>query len=97
MESRSSRPRNVSFPFGQLVATPGALQAIPILEFFSAFQRHLIGDWGALDAEDWKANDRALIDGTRLFSVYESVSGIRFWIITEADRSVTTVLLPSEY
>jgi len=59
--------------------------------------RHHRGDWGDLDEEDKAANDQALIDGGRLFSAYHSATGIKVWIITEADRSATTVLLPSEY
>lgn len=58
---------------------------------------HARGDWGELDAEDRAANDRALKDGTRLLSAYHTKAGTKFWIITEADRSSTTALLPSEY
>ncbi|WP_417850272.1 hypothetical protein [Thalassoglobus sp.] len=60
-------------------------------------QRHLSGDWGDCEPEDAIANDRAVSEGTRLFSVYHSSSGTKFWIITEADRSATTVLLPDDY
>ena len=62
-----------------------------------ALRRHARGDWGEVDAEDWKSNDRSLQEGTRLLSAYRTRSGIKLWIITEADRSVTTVLLPEEY
>jgi hypothetical protein len=55
------------------------------------------GDWGELDEEDLAANERALIDGSRLFSIYYSSSYVKFYVITEWDRSVTTVLLPHEY
>jgi hypothetical protein len=87
------------FPLGQVVTTPGAQSAIleagqvPI-EFL---QRHARGDWGDVCAEDKGLNDEALIDGSRLLSVYKTKQGQRIWIITEADRSVTTFLLPSEY
>jgi hypothetical protein len=87
------------FPLGAIVATPGALEAI-----FCAgkcpmdyVERHLAGDWGELDADDRQANDRALIEGTRLFSAYVLPSSEKIWIITEADRSATTLLLPEEY
>src|SRR5690349_18002039 len=59
--------------------------------------RHASGDWGEVDAEDWKANDDALKDGTRHISAYRTLKGVRLWVITEWDRSVTTVLLPDEY
>jgi len=85
------------FLFGRTVATPNALNKIPNDEILTALGRHVRGDWGTLDAEDWKSNDRALIEGTRLLSAYDSKQGIRFWIITEWDRSVTTVLLPEDY
>jgi hypothetical protein len=62
-----------------------------------ALRRHARGDWGDLDDEDLQANERALKDGTRLLSAYHSSAGTKFWIITEWDRSATTVLLPEEY
>jgi hypothetical protein len=80
-----------------LVATPNALANVSSEEIQRALQRHVIGDWGELDEEDKKANDQALLVGERLLSAYQSVTGIKFWIITEADRSVTTVLLPEDY
>jgi hypothetical protein len=85
------------FPLGHLVATPGVLESIPHEEIQSAFNRHANTDWGTLDEEDRASNDRALMEGTRLLSAYESTAGTRFWIITEWDRSVTTILLPMEY
>jgi hypothetical protein len=63
----------------------------------TAFTRHVRGDWGDVDDEDWEANERALMEGTRLLSVYRSAEGVKFWVITEWDRSLTTVLLPEEY
>jgi len=60
--------------------------------------RHLSGDWGTVDKDDWRANDRALREGTRLLSAYELPhTGEKVWVITEWDRSATTILLPSEY
>lgn len=80
-----------------MVMTPGAQEAVPPSEMFRALRRHARGDWGDLGEEDRQANERALTDGSRLFSAYHTESGTKFWIITECDRSVTTVLLPSEY
>lgn len=86
------------FPLGHIVATPGALAAIPEEEILAALARHHAGDWGEeLCPEDRQENERSLENGSRLLSAYRSTSGTRFWIITEADRSATTVLLPSEY
>jgi hypothetical protein len=85
------------FPFGKIVATPNALNTIPNEEILNALYRHGRGDWGTLDSEDWKENERALIVGDRLLSAYYSTQNIKFWIITESDRSVTTVLLPEDY
>lgn len=78
--------------------TPGLQDAIECQEFMEALERHRNRDWGEVGAKDWEANQQALLHGRRLFSVYDSIStGARFWIITEADRSSTTGLLPSEY
>ena len=86
------------FPLGKIVATLGAVQEIAPDDLSRALARHAQGDWGECDAEDAKANDRALCwNEGRIFSAYDSRQGERFWVITEADRSVTTVLLPEEY
>jgi len=85
------------FPLGHIVATPNALNEISQEEIQTALARHAQGDWGVLDAEDLKSNERALQSGGRLFSEYHSVQDIKFWIITECDRSVTTILLPEDY
>jgi len=85
------------FQLGRLVATPNALEHIPGPEILTALQRHMIGDWGDVCADDLAANENALVSETRLFSVYQSAGGTKFWIITEADRSSTTVLLPEDY
>ena len=74
-----------------------ALANVSSQEIQRALQRHVIGDWGELDAEDKKTNDLALEFGERLLSAYKSASGTKFWIITESDRSVTTILLPEDY
>lgn len=85
------------FSLGQTVVTAGALAALAPHEVVSALSRHATGDWGDLDPHDRAENERALRDGSRLLSVYYSASGVRFYVITEWDRSVTTVLLPEEY
>ena len=82
---------------GRLVATPNALESITQDDIFLGIQRHQAGDWGNLTEEDRMANDQALVQGTRIVSAYNAGNGTRFWIITEADRSVTTVLLPEDY
>ncbi|MBI5769790.1 MAG: hypothetical protein HZA93_18585 [Verrucomicrobia bacterium] len=85
------------FRLGRIVATPHALATLPNAEILHAIQRHHAGDWGDVCATDRAVNDLAFVEGTRLFSVYHSQTGTKFWIITEADRSVTTVLLPEDY
>ena len=87
------------FQLGQVVATPGALEALKDAdqkpdEFL---YRHVTGDWGELDDEDKRANDQAVKHGQRILSAYRTSNGVKIWIITEWDRSVTTFLLPSEY
>ncbi|MGD1090245.1 MAG: hypothetical protein ABR955_16190 [Verrucomicrobiota bacterium] len=85
------------FSLGQIVATPNVLNHIPNDEILTALSRHVRGDWGTLDAEDVQSNERALKGEGRLFSAYRSVQNVKFWIITECDRSVTTILLPEDY
>jgi len=87
------------FPLGQTVATPGALAALERANQTPAefLRRHLSGDWGALDAHDIAENEHSLAHGFRLLSSYRTTAGETLWIITEADRSVTTLLLPEEY
>ena len=85
------------FPLGRLVATPNAINLLTPEDTRNALNRHRSGDWGDVCEKDRKANERALIEGTRLLSVYHSVKGVKFWIITEADRTATTVLLPEDY
>ena len=85
------------FPPGRIVITDGAAAVLQQPEAVSLIRRHLTGDWGEMDAHDQRANRDALRNGDRLFSQYTLASGTRIWIITEADRSVTTILLPDEY
>jgi hypothetical protein len=86
------------FPFGEILITPGVADATlnNPQALAACVRRHVSGDWGEIDAEDKGANEAALIHGTRLLSVY-TIDGVKIWIITEADRSVTTILLPDEY
>jgi hypothetical protein len=86
-------------PLGRLVATPGALAALTAAEQLphEFLARHLRGDWGDLSTEDQHENEWSLRAGCRLLSAYHTTHGQKLWIITEADRSATTILLPSEY
>ena len=86
-----------TFPHGRLAMTPGARDTFTDEERLSCLRRHLAQDWGDLDADDRRANERALASGERLFSAYDLRNDRRMYIITEADRSVTTLLLPNEY
>lgn len=84
---------------GAVVATPGVLEAFTAsgqspLDFL---QRHLAGDWGELDENDVRGNELSLQHGWRILSSYSLSTGVKFWVITEADRSATTFLLPDEY
>ena len=84
---------------GRIVATPNALRALEeanqVPEEFLA--RHQSGDWGEVGAEDWKENELSVKKGFRVMSVYTLSTGKKIWVITEADRSATTLLLPDEY
>ena len=84
------------FELGRVVATPGALDMFGHEGIYVLLRRHAGGDWGDLDGHDRRENERALRDGARLLSAYDTPAG-RCWIITEADRSSTCILLPSEY
>lgn len=89
----------MKFLAGQLVATPGALAAIEASgeSLFTYLQRHLAGDWGEIDEDDRRENELSLEQNFRLVSAYRLRTGVKVWIITEADRSSTTILLPEEY
>lgn len=91
---RIKRPK---FALGEVVATAQAMATLTGADMQLALHRHVTGDWGKVGKEDREANEQALLNSTRLLSIYYSASGAKFWIITEADRSVTTVLLPSDY
>lgn len=87
------------FPLGKVVATPGAMSLFEALSTspLEYLVRHVLGDWGELDAEDRQANEAALVHGSRIVSSYRLQGEHRIWLITEADRSATTFLLPEEY
>ena len=85
------------FPLGQVLATPTLLAEVGRSDILSALNRHQWCDWGDVDAEDKKQNDWSVEHGERILSSYRSATGTKFWIITERDRSSTTVLLPSDY
>ena len=85
------------FSLGQIVITANAQARLPMHDVDTALRRHLRGDWGELDAHDVQENQRSLQDSCRLLSSYRARDGTPFWIITEASRDYTTVLLPEDY
>ena len=88
------------FPLGQVVATPGALSALggEGIGSEALLQRHVTGDWGELSEEDRRENELSVREGFRILSSYKLPrTGVKLWVITEADRSATTLLLPDEY
>ncbi len=91
--------RRPLFSLGQIVATPGALDALEQAGItpLTLIARHVAGDWGDLGEEDKQANEEALQQGMRLLSAYKLETGKKIWLITEYDRSVTTLLTPQEY
>lgn len=88
---------NAKFLLGRLVATSNAASQLSPEDVAVGIGRHASGDWGEVCEEDQASNEEALVEGLRLMSVYTSSSGIKFWVITEWDRSITTVLLPEDY
>jgi hypothetical protein len=87
------------FRLGQVVATPGAAEAIEAATetAYELIARHVTGDWGDLDEEDKRENEYSVENNLRILSAYVLSTGVKIWLITEADRSATTLLLPSEY
>jgi len=87
------------FPLGQVVATPGAIAALEQAQQtpIELIRRHVTGDWGDLAEDDRQENELSLKEGYRILSAYVMENGVKVWIITESDRSATTILLPSEY
>ena len=97
--NQSTQSNAMLFPLGDLVATPGALSVLEKngVVPMRLISRHMKGDWGDVPPDDAAANTNALRIGARLLSSYALPDGARIWIITEADRSATTLLLPEEY
>ncbi|SEP42855.1 type I restriction endonuclease subunit M [Nitrosovibrio sp. Nv6] len=95
----------IVFPLGRFVATPGAIAEVSLPQMLHCLRRHMQGDWGCVCAEDVEVNNAAVRAGERILSAYpidenkpsKGYGENTFWIITEADRSVTTFLLPDEY
>lgn len=94
MDKATSLP---SFSLGQTVITANALDQLHPEDVIASLARHARRDWGDLCPEDREENELSLREGFRLLSAYADRNGTKFWIITEADRSVTTVLLPEDY
>ena len=95
----TQRRKRPLFALGQVVATPGALTALEEAEQTPAefLDRHRIGDWGELGEEDKQENEFSVKHGLRILSAYTLSTGVKIWIISEADRSSTCLLLPSDY
>lgn len=85
------------FELGLVVATRNAHETLSMSDITAGLTRHAGNDWGDVCESDWEANDNDVQDEGRLLSSYRSANGVKFWIITEWDRSVTTVLLPEDY
>jgi hypothetical protein len=87
------------FPLGRVGATPGALRALEKAEQLPAefLDRHVNGDWGDVPEEDKQENEFSVEHGFRILSAYTTSAGEKIWVITEADRSATIILLPEEY
>lgn len=104
MTTKQRKPQAL-FELGQIVATPGVISSTNPIHMLLCLRRHLMGDWGCISVDDYAVNDEAVNDGNRLLSAYpinpskpaKGYGANCFWIITEADRSVTTFLLPDEY
>ncbi len=94
MSDSIERPK---LTFGHVVITPGAGETLSHDEIQSAIARHILGDWGEVCRKGWELNNKAVREGCKVLSRYQSGNGRTFWIITEWDRSVTTILLPLEY
>ena len=91
--------RRARFGLGQIVATPGALRTLEEhrVDALQLLRRHVTGDWGDLDEHDRRENELSVDRCLRILSSYRIADGVKIWIITEADRSATTLLLPEEY
>ena len=89
---------NIPFKWGTVIITPAAQATIRDADILTAFGCHVSCDWGEISDNDWEINNDSVLHGVGLLhSVYKNHDNVKFWIITAADRSVTTVLLPSDY
>ena len=88
---------NTKFALGSLYITKGAKAKLHIPDAAEAMKRHANCDFGEISEEDWQVNMQAVEIGERILSAYTDMNGTRVWIITEADRYCTTILLPEEY
>lgn len=97
-QSNDQSCKAICFPLGRIVATPGALELLDRVAVNAAelLRRHQSGDWGKVPQEDADENELSVVNGFRILSSYP-IGEERIWIITEADRSSTTLLLPEEY
>lgn len=89
--------KHMLFKLGQIVMTPGVEGATTSEERFNMLKRHVYGDWGIVSKEDAKENELSLREGFRILSAYMTKHSVKVWIVTEASRECTTLLLPSEY
>lgn len=85
------------FALGEIILTPGAASKLLPDDVADAVSRHARGDWGELDLADRELNDQRLTNGGPIASIYTASNGLKFYVLTEADRTTTTVLLPEEY
>jgi len=88
---------NAVLRLGRIVATANATEQLSNEDILMALKRHQSGDWGEVDEPDRQENELSMQNGRRVLSIYNAKNGTRFWVITEADRSSTTVLLPQDY
>jgi hypothetical protein len=82
---------------GDIYITPGVKDSVPSIDMNRSIMRHICCDWGDVCEEDWESNNHSAEEGARVLSSYVASNGKKFWIVTEADRSATTILLPEEY
>ena len=100
LQGNGMHPLNAPlFRLGQVVATPGALEALQRAgqDPLELLKRHQLGDWGEVPPEDKQENDFSVQQGLRILSAYTLSTGVKLWLIAEADRSAATFLLPAEY
>ena len=85
------------FILGEIVVTSGALRKLPHEDITAAVRKHAQGDWGELDFENAQLNDLRIQEGGPIASIYRASNGVKFYVLTESNRALTTVLLPEEY